>query len=370
MIFDIPFIKPRLPPAAELVEDYDAIIASNWFTNFGPKEREFAVGVGSWVGDRSAVTFTNATIALIGLLRSALGAGDPSREVIVPSFTFAAGPAAIEWAGFTPIFIDIEPDGLQPDLEQARALVAQRRSIAGILLANTFGIGNAAIAAWEQLAEEAGLPLLIDSAAGFGSTYADGTRLGSRGTAEVFSFHATKPFAIGEGGAVTTGDPILADQLRRFQNFAFAQDRGADGLGLNGKLAEIPAAIGLRQLRRFPAALELRHAVLEAYAAGLPRGWRLPVGIERSSVCFATVLAPDRASRDAARARLLDAGIEARVYYTPAVHRQPHFATAPRAGSLAVTDDVGDRVLSLPVHEQMAPESQQRVVAALKGGRA
>lgn len=370
MTFDIPFIKPRLPPAAQLVEDYDAIIASNWFTNFGPKERAFAAGIGAWVGDRTAVTFTNATIALIGLLRCALGDGDRSREVIVASFTFAAGPAAIEWAGFTPLLIDVEPDGLQPDLEQARALVLSRSSVAGILLTNTFGIGNDAIAGWEALAADAGLPLLIDSAAGFGSRYADGTMVGTRGTAEVFSFHATKPFAIGEGGAVTTGDHELADRLRRFQNFSFAADRGADGLGLNGKLAEIPAAIGLRQLERFETALQRRQDVLERYRAGLPAGWRLPAGIERSSVCFATVLAPDRASRDRARERLTAAGVEARVYYTPAVHRQPQFADAPRSPSLAVTEDIGDRVLSLPVHEEMPAASIRRVVDALAGGAA
>lgn len=365
MSFDVPFILPVLPDSARLVEDYEDIISSNWFTNFGPKERAFSAAVAGRIGTSGAVTFTNATIALMGLIRGALGPGERASHILVPSFTFAAGPAAIEWAGFTPLFVDIEPEGLQPDIDQAYTALDRRDDIAAILLCNTFGIGNSAIARWEALAEQHGIPLLIDSAAGFGSDYADGSPVGTAGLAEVFSFHATKPFAIGEGGAVTTDDPRLASTMTSFQNFAFEPGIGATALGLNGKLAEIPAAIGLRQLERFDAALHSRREVLARYRAGIGDGWGFPDGIERSSVCFATIIAPDRSRRDTALSSLVAAGVEARAYYAPVVHRQPMFSDAPRAGTLAVTEAMADRVVSVPVHESMAPAAIGRVLDVL-----
>lgn len=366
MSFDVPFIRPRMPSVTEIAEDYESIVASNWFSNFGPKERELARRLGEYVdGGVTAVTMNNATTALIALVHSLLGRGDGSRRVIVPSFTFAAGPAAIEWCGYVPIFVDIEPDGLQPDLEQARQALSSDRTIAAILLCNTFGIGNARIAEWEQLAGEYEIPLIVDSAAGFGSRYSDGRLLGAAGSAEVFSLHVTKPFAIGEGGVVTTRDLDLAQKLERFQNFGFGPGRAAEDLGTNGKLAEIMAAIGLRQLAGIDRAIASRQDVVRAYREALPTGWRMPTGLGASSVCFATLIALDRTSRDDAFARLMRAGVEVRRYYEPAVHRQPHFAGFEQVAPLKVTEDISDRVISLPVHEEMEASALVKVVSAL-----
>ena len=371
MSFDVPFIKPLFPDSSVIAGDWDEIVAANWFTNFGPRERRFAAAISSAVGDGyHAVTFANATIALIGLLAEALGRGDGSRAVAVPSFTFAAGAEAIEWAGYRPVFVDIDAESLQPSLRDVDELRTRLGDgLAGVLLCNTFGIGNPDVDGWEAWADTAGLPLLIDSAAGFGSRYADGQPVGVAGLAEVFSFHATKPLAIGEGGAVVTRDPALADRLHSFQNFGFGAERSAVTLGLNGKLPELSAAIGLRQLDAFEAALASRRAVLGRYREVLePRGWRLPLNSENSSVCFASVIAPDSATREAALAALAAAGVEARAYYAPVVHRHPRFADP--AIALPVTEDVAARIVSLPVHQDMAVDAVSRVLGALTDGAA
>lgn len=370
MTYDVPFIRPVFPPATVIAGDWDEIVASNWFTNFGPRERRLAAAVADRIGSGyHAVTFANATIALIGLIGEALGRGDGTRSVAVPSFTFAAGAEAIEWAGYRPVFLDIEAGSLQPSLPEARKLRADLGDeLAGVLLCNTFGIGNPAIADWGAWATESGIPLLIDSAAGFGSDYVDGRPVGVAGAAEVFSFHATKPFAIGEGGAVVTRDEDLAQRLRAFQNFGFGPDRAAVGLGLNGKLPELSAAIGLRQLESFDAAVATRRSVVESYRGALePAGWRFPENIGRSSVCFATVVAPDGETRDAALAALASSRVEARAYYAPVVHRQPRYAVP--ALDLPVTDDVASRVVSLPVHQDMAEADVARVIGALDAVR-
>jgi dTDP-4-amino-4,6-dideoxygalactose transaminase len=370
--FDIPFIRPVFPSSAVIGGDFDEIVESNWYTNFGPRERRFSAAVAAYIGDGfHAVTFANATIGLLATLQVLLGRGDNTKHVVIPSFTFAAGAAAIQWAGYIPLLIDIDRETLQPSLEGARAALASRHDIAGILLCNTFGIGNAAVRDWETFADEAGLPLILDSAAGFGSRYVNGARVGTAAKAEVFSFHATKPFAIGEGGAVVTRDGDLAAELASFQNFGFSQGRGAHALGLNGKLQEINAAIGLRQLEKFDHTIANRQRVLAAYQDGL-RGTSVvfPTQIEMSSVCFASILFDSRAPRDRALEALLAASIEVRTYYSPAVHLQPHFERVPRQGELETTEEVADVILSVPVHQSMSTDSIDRIVSVIRAAEA
>lgn len=367
----IPFISPVFPAPDDIAADFARIIESNWYTNFGPFERRFRERIEKWVGrDAHAATFTNATVALMSAAVEVFGKGNGSQIVLTPSFTFAAGAEAIEWAGHKATFIDIDEASLQPGIAGARdAFERYGTRVAGVLLCNSFGIANAQIDRWESLCREYSVPLLVDSAAGFGSTYSDGTPLGLRGSAEIFSFHATKPMAIGEGGAVLTRDPELAARLRSAQNFGFEEMRGAQRLGLNGKLQEINAAIGLRQLDSLGDALENRRAVLERYRRALePAGWTLPTGIADSSVCFATIIAPDDATRDRASSALAAQRIEARQYYSPPVHEQAYFADRLRIGDLAVTRSTVRRVLSLPVHQTMSEQSTDAVVTAILQG--
>jgi dTDP-4-amino-4,6-dideoxygalactose transaminase len=221
---EIPFIRPSFPKTAELAEEFDEIVSSNWFTNFGPKERKFAHELGEYLGrDLHVATFANGTFALIAALHTAIGPGGRDRYLLMPSFTFIAVAQAALWTGYLPWFIDIDPDTWQPDVQSAGAVLNSFRDrVAGILLPNVFGVGNPQVGSWEDLAREWDLPIVIDSAAGFGSAYPDGARLGGRGSCEIFSFHATKPFAIGEGGALASGDVRLVEQARKFGDFGFA----------------------------------------------------------------------------------------------------------------------------------------------------
>lgn len=188
----------------------------------------------------------------------------------MPSFTFVGVAQAARWTGYRPWFIDIDANTWQPCVHSARAVIERFRDrIAGILLANVFGVGNPQISVWEELAAEWELPIVLDSAAGFGSTYADGERLGGRGACEIFSFHATKPFAVGEGGALVSRDPRLVEHAYKFQNFGLVQTRESIQLGMNGKLSEISAAIGLRQLVGLDRRLASRRKVLECYRTGM-----------------------------------------------------------------------------------------------------
>jgi dTDP-4-amino-4,6-dideoxygalactose transaminase len=369
---EIPFIRPRFPAGRELAREFDEIVNNNWFTNFGPKERNFARAAGEYLGpDIQVATFGNATQALMAAIHAAVGPGGRDRYLLMPSFTFVAVAHAALWAGYRPWFIDIDADTWQPSVRSAGAVLERARDqIAGILHANVFGVGNPRIGAWEDLAAKWDLPLVIDSAAGFGSAYADGQRLGGRGACEIFSFHATKPFAIGEGGALASRDARLVEQARRFSDFGFV-GRGCTQLGLNGKMQELCAAIGLRQLIGLDQRLASRRIVFDNYRAELTGiGLQFQPNADASSMCFASARCESADQKAAVLASLRLNAIRAHDYHNPPQHRQPFFLANTelvRSADLTDTDEICSRIVSLPVHDYMAPENVARVVAAVQG---
>lgn len=365
----IPFIRPAFPAPADVAAAYEKIVEANWYTNFGPVERRLSAALAAYVGPGiTATTAANATLALIAAIECTAGHGDGTGEILVPSFTFVAAAQAVTWSGHVPRFVDICPETWQPDAGHARELIASAdRPPRAILLANVFGVGNPDIADWEALAGELGVPLVIDSAAGFGSWYADGERLGSRGTCEVFSMHATKPFGVGEGAIVTTRDPDLARKIERFENFGFDASRSSVVLGLNAKLPELSAAIGLLQLDGLDARLDGRRQVHARYRDGLGDRYAFQTNADRSTLGFASLAAPDGAAKRATLDRLAAAGIDARDYYNPPVHRQRLLRTGDAdLPHLPVTDDLCARIVSVPIHDDMAPADIDRVITALR----
>jgi dTDP-4-amino-4,6-dideoxygalactose transaminase len=373
---EIPFIRPSFPAPGELAEDFGKIVDANWYTNFGPKEREFARALGEYLGaDLHVATLANGTLALIAALQVTVGPGTLDRYLLMPSFTFIAVAQAALWAGYRPWFIDIDPDSWQPSVASARAVLeCSRNRVAGILLTNAFGVGNPHIGAWEDLAAEWDLPIVLDSAAGFGSAYADGQRVGGRGACEIFSFHATKPFAIGEGGALVSREPRLIERARQFQNFGFVRSRECTQLGMNGKLQEISAAIGLRQLVGLDRRLASRRNVFECYRAKLTCvGLQFQPNAEASSLCFASACCESADQKAAVVASLRKHAVQARDYYNPPQHLHPYFLANPEviaSADLPVTADICSRIVSLPVHDDMASEDVARIVAAVREGGA
>ncbi|BBX74731.1 hypothetical protein MSHI_26370 [Mycobacterium shinjukuense] len=371
---EIPFIRPSFPGPDELAADFAEIAHANWYTNFGPKERQFARALGDYLGsDLHVATVASGTMALIAALHATVGPGTRDRYLLMPSFTFVGVAQAALWTGYRPWFIDIDADTWQPCVHSARAVLERfRHRIAGILLANVFGVGNPQIDAWEDLAAEWELPIVLDSAAGFGSTYADGVRVGARGACEIFSLHATKPFAVGEGGVLVSRDPRLVQRVYAFQNFGFTGSRKSTQLGMNGKLQEISAAIGLRQLVGLDRRLASRRRVLECYRAGLAgASLRFQRNAEVSSLCFASACCASVDHKTAVLASLRRHAVQARDYYNPAQHLHPYFvrnAELVRATELSVTANVCSRIVSLPVHDDMTADDVDRVVAAVQEG--
>jgi dTDP-4-amino-4,6-dideoxygalactose transaminase len=363
----IRFQRPMLP-SAEATERYLAAAReARWFSNAGPcwhllRER-LAAATGC-----VCIPVANATLGLIVAVAALLERpARTGRSALVPSFAFAASAQAPVWNGLEPVFVDVDPEHwhLAPRALE-HGLSELGGDVAVVIALSSFGTPPPAAVRleWERLCAEAGVPLLVDSAAGFGAEAADGRRIGAQGDAEVVSFHAVKPLGIGEGGAVFTRDPDLADEILRLTDFGFDESKQAARLhGLNAKLPEYAAAIALAALDEYAEALYARRAAAEHLLSRLPRGFRPQLEHERGTWQFVPLSAPSAA----ARGRALEcaaASVEVRTYYDP-LHLMPAFADCRRADDLPVTSDLGTRMLSLPMATDLTQEEIATVAAIL-----
>ena len=363
----IPFLTPRLPDPSVVAQDYQEICEAGVFTNGGPFEGRFSAELARWIGHDVEVAVTaNATVG-IQLACKSLFHRD-RRLVPVASFTAAAVPLALIWSGFEPVLIDIEPETWQPDLRMAQRFLQRKHdNVAGILLTNTFGTANASVDDWETLATHYRVPLVIDSAAGFASEYSWGEPLGSRGDCEIFSFHATKTMAIGEGGAVASRDHKFIRQIDQLKNFGFDDNRRSLGFGQNGKLPELASAMGIRQLEAFKDRIAQRQEVLRWYVTNLKSlGCAFQLDGMLGAPPFVSLALPSKRQREQLCMTLDKAEVGWRAYFNPPIHGHPAFAEVQRAGDLTVTDDLCGRIISLPLDDWLTPGDVGRIASAVR----
>lgn len=369
----VPFLAPTFPPVDEVAADYAEIVGRGTFSNGGLFEQRLASALATWIGGGVGVSLVaSGTAGLLLAIDAAFMRDRPA--AIVASFTFPAAPAALARAGYRPVFVDVSPETWQPDIRAADDVLARRADdVAGILLTATLGVADEAVGAWEAMADRYRVPLVIDCAAGFGSRYQSGEATGARGTCEVFSLHATKTLAVGEGGAVSSRSAHIIETVDRLKNFGLDERRQAAMVGTNAKLPELSAAIGLRQLAVLPQRLRARQVLHSAYVERLtPHGYTFQPGAERSAVCFVSARAPDAMTRHRLRDLMQADEIESRTYYCPPVHRQPAFAstiTSDVHGDLRHTDDLSARVVSLPTADVVDDSALERVERAARQAR-
>src|SRR6267378_2313680 len=232
--------RPNVGNRELLMSKINDMLDRRWFSNDGPFVQEFERKIAEHVGVKHCIAMCNATVALEISIR-ALGM---EGEVIIPSFTFIATAHALQWQEITPVFCDIDPHTHTLDPGWVERMITPRTT--GIVGVHLWG-RPCNIEALEAIAREHDLKLLFDAAHAFGASH-KGRMLGSFGTAEVFSFHATKFVNCGEGGAVVTNDDRLAQKMRLMRNFGFAGLDRVIYVGTNGKMSELSAAMGLTSL--------------------------------------------------------------------------------------------------------------------------
>ena len=381
----VPFVRPALPSIEALRPAYEEIVGSGQLTK-GKYVERFEQELAKRLGVRHAVAVSSCTIGLMlvykaidlsagscrsrrgdgegcpvnaieplsrfGVVRSG-GRSEPVGEVIIPSFTFLAGPAAIVWNNLRPVFIDVDPHTTNVTPQAVRAAITPRT--VAISVCHNFG-NPCDMAGLQAVATEHGLPLVVDAAHGFGAKM-HGRPVGAGGTAQVFSLSPTKLLVAGEGGVVATDCDCVAHFVRLGREYG--NDGSYDALfsGVNGRMPELSAATALAGLEILDAVADRRRQIAGLYQQELSRlpgieFMQLAAGAEPSYKDFSIVIDPARfgMSRDALRRVLASQGIETRTYFSPPCHRQTAFEHFyDRSRPLNRTEVLSSRSLSLPM---------------------
>ena len=364
----IPFLKPSFPSRDELSTSYQDLLECGIFSNDGPASTEFIEGICNFVQTTPEhVSLVASATSGIELALQALNISASGAHVLVASFTFPAGPLALRRQGLRPLFIDIDSETWQPDIHDARRVIESRKfEITAILLTNTFGTANDEIEEWEQLAGEYALKLVVDSAAGFGSQSPSGERIGNNGDCEIFSFHATKTLAVGEGGAVISKHAEVIKRINSLKNFGFDGHRMTTLMGTNAKLSELSCKIGVLQLEKLISQIEVRRLIFERYRNHLaPLGCKFQKNAGLSALPFVSAVLPKQQHRRHAVEALKVRGITSREYYNPPVHQHPFFASEVNSG-LPVSKDVASRIISLPTYLDLQPQQIDFICGVLQ----
>ncbi len=350
--------RPNIPNRDRFMERIDAVLSRRWLSNDGPCVREFEQQVCKLVGVKHCIATCNGTTAL----EIAIRALDLAGEVIVPSFTFVATAHALRWLGITPVFCDVDSETHNVDPAQAEKLVTPRTT--GILGVHLWG-RPCEIEELEAIARRNGLALLFDAAHAFACSR-NGQMVGNFGSAEVFSFHATKFLHTFEGGAAVTNDDVVAARLRALRNFGFAGHEETIDAGINAKMNEVSAAMGLTGLEDLEKLVAVNYANYTRFRNGLEGlpGIRVTLFDEREKCNFQYVVVEvdetvAQLSRDDLMTILCEENVLARRYFYPGCHRLEPYRTAfPDAGSrLPATEALANRVLVLPTGTAVGPDA-------------
>jgi dTDP-4-amino-4,6-dideoxygalactose transaminase len=326
----------------------------------GPEVGGFEAAFAQYCEAAECIGVANGTDAL-ELILAGLGIG-PGDEVIVPTNTFVATVEAVVTVGARPRFVDVLPDTLLIDPVAVGAAVGPRT--AAVMAVHLFG-QMADMEALSALAARHGLAIVEDAAQAHGARFA-GRRAGSGGVAGAFSFYPGKNLgALGDGGAVVTGDAALAARIRMLADHGRSRvDRFAHEVsGRNSRLDTLQAAALHVKLPGLDVANAARVAAVERYRKSLP-SWCVPVAVHPAAEPvhhLAVVQVPDR---QAATGALDAAGIGWGVHYPVPCHRQPAFA-AYADEPLPVAEQAAEHILSLPLSPTLTVEQVDRVCKVL-----
>ncbi|NHH85303.1 DegT/DnrJ/EryC1/StrS family aminotransferase [Cobetia sp. MB87] len=352
--------RPYFPERENFDRYVDSIFEGRWLTNHGPLEQELTRRLETYLGVENLLLVSNGTLALQIAYR-ALGIAQmpgqyESAEVITTPFTFIATASSLKWEGMQPVFTDIDPDTLCLDPARiASAITPRTRAIVPVHV-----FGNACdVEAIDALGEAHDLKVIYDGAHAFGVTYR-GNSLLSHGDASTLSFHATKLFHSIEGGAIIFKRKEDLERARKLINFGITGPECIEELGINAKMNEFQAAMGLCVLDEIEGNLESRALVWHAYAQALRGNVQLQTrqtGASLNYAYFPIILESESMLLEVMQ-RLQQEGYLARRYFCPSLESLS-FLGRPAAElqdegvvtpQIVHSTDIASRILCLPLY--------------------
>lgn len=357
-------VRPVFPDVSEFEDEFSQVLKSGQVTNNSRYVLELEKLMAEYLGVKHALAFCNGEAALMVMLKAAELEG----EIIVPSYTFSGTAHAVIWNNLKPVFADIDPETLTIDPRSVEEKIGPATS--AILAAPVYGnaCDNEGL---QDVADRHKVKLLYDSASGFGCTY-KGQRLGSFGEAEIFSFHATKVFPTMEGGALTTNNSRIFEVSRQLRNFGQAGPVDCTMAGLNGKMMEISALIGIHLLKDYDSVVAHRLEIFKAYEQRLAQipGLRMQKVMPNNlSTYLYLALVVDSSEFGLSRDQLIEAlaveNITARRFLDPPVHKMSYYVNNFGPTSLPVVEDIAARTLALPLFSDMTFEEVDKIGNAI-----
>lgn len=354
----IPVLKPILPSAEQLLPYLRRIDENRIYTNYGPLYEEFLQCLGNELSctSKSLVCASSGTSAIVGAILATSGRAVTKRpHAVIPAMTFTATALAAEMCGFKPQITDVSCDNWSLNPDTVRQL-PDLDSVGLVIPVAPYG-RHFDPGVWEQFHHETGIPVVIDAAACFELITGDPEKYISS-LPTVISFHATKSFSTAEGGCVISSDHELIENITNSLNFGFIETRDTGVPGINGKMSEYTAAIGLAELDSWQTKKSTLEQVSHLYCEAAKT-----MGIEHKiivapQVCSSYALFAADSPEDAknVESNLTAAGIGHRYWYGSGLHRQKYFSHVA-SQKCPVAEQLAATLLGLPVVPELDSET-------------
>jgi dTDP-4-amino-4,6-dideoxygalactose transaminase len=347
-----------LPPLEEYVAQLQRIWDSKWLTNRGELTFELEAKLKELLGVKSLLVVNNGTIAL----QIAIKALDLTGEIITTPFSYVATVSSIVWENCTPVFVDVDSRYLTIDETKIEAAITEKTS--AILATHVYG-NPCNVEAIAEIAEKHNLKIIYDAAHCFGVKY-KGESVLNWGDISTLSFHATKLFHTGEGGGIVCRNDELAHRILYMHNFGHKGYEDYWGLGINGKISELQAAMGLAVLPHLDEIVAKRKSVCSLYDELLLPNTPLERPLVRAETdynyAYYPILFPTEQALLNVKNALNEKEIFPRRYFYPALDRLPYVNDA----DLPVSNDVSKRVLCLPLFAELEAQSAVGICDSIK----
>lgn len=367
--FDSPIFvtRPVMPDLGLVTEKLKEVWESQWLSNGGAQHKALEEQVRVFLKAPQLSLFNNGTIALMVAVQSLRLQG----EVITTPFTFPATTHVLAWNNIIPVFCDIHPETLTIDPDKIESLITNRTT--GILGVHVYGM-PCHVERIQQIADRHGLRVIYDAAHAFGSEI-NGKSIGTFGDISMFSFHPTKLFHTAEGGALTYNDVNLKARIDLLKNFGIRNEFEVIMPGINGKMNELSAVIGLIVLDLVRDEWVRRQAIREQYARELAgilgiTMIQMPEGVTNSQQYLVIRVNGQEfgKTRDELYTHLREYNVHARKYFYPLTSDYPCYHQLPSAhdGSLANAMQAAEEVLCLPFYGQLKADEVAQICALIK----
>lgn len=360
--------QPLLPPLEDFIPYLQQIWDSKILTNGGPFHQQLEQALCDYLGVKHIALFTNGTIALVTALQALRITG----EVITTPYSFVATSHSLLWNGIKPVFVDIDPLTLNLDPDKIEAAITPQTT--AIMPVHCYG-HPCEVKRIQKIADTYGLKVIYDAAHAFGVQLHTGSLL-NHGDLSVLSFHATKVFNTFEGGAIICPDAKTKQRIDHLKNFGFVDEVTVVAPGINGKMSEFNAALGLLQLKGIDEALQKRKAIDAQYREGLAGVigiyCRQDAGEKTANYAYFPILVRPEypLSREELYQKLRANGIYARRYFYPLISDFPMYRGLPSAAqsNLPVARAVAEQVICLPIYPALEVLDQENIISLIAGG--